>query len=170
MLTWAMSMCCFLGIQLAEECSLLYLMLNREREKWEEENEELLEFEGFRDGLLEECIQIVDAWRDADDQDKSNTFPYKEYWEDECFVGASSRQHGYPAGYEFGCRNIYTDLWMELAGTLAMLKTVYPKEEFTHEDVQHYVQGYSQIDTLSPASSSFNEKALLDLCQKKKKT
>lgn len=152
-----MGMCCFLGIQLAEECSLLYLMLNREREKWEVEDEELLEFEGFRDGLLEECIQTVDAWRDADDQDKSKAFPHKEYWEDECFVGACFRQHGYPAGYEFGCRKIYTDLRMDLAKTLAMLKTVYPKEAFTHEDVQHYAQVYSLIDALSQASDSFDE-------------
>ncbi|MDE5893781.1 MAG: hypothetical protein K2H45_12745 [Acetatifactor sp.] len=123
-----MGMCCFMGIQLAEECSLLYLMLNREREKWEAEDEELLEFEGFREGLLEECIQTVDAWREADDKDSSKPFPHKEYWEDECFVGACFRQHGYPAGYEYRCRSVYTDLRMDLARTVAMLKTVYPRE------------------------------------------
>ena len=152
-----MGMCCFMGIRLSEKCSLLYLMLNREREKWEAEDEELLEFEGFREGLLEECIQTVDAWRDADEDDSSKSFPHKEYWEDECFVGACFRQHGYPAGYEYGCRNAYTDLRMDLARTLAMLKTIYPKEEFTHEDVQHYAQVYSMIDALAQVSDSFDE-------------
>ena len=146
-----------MGIQLAEECSLLYLMLNREREDWEAEDEELLEFEGFREGLLEECIQTVDAWKEADEKGSSKSFSHKEYWEGEHFVSACFRQHGYPAGYEYACRGFYTDFRMDLARTLAMLKTVSPKEEFTYEAVLHYARLYSMIDALSQASTSFDE-------------
>lgn len=152
-----MSMCSFMGIQLTEECSLLYLMLNRERENWEAEDEELLKFDGFEEGLLEECIQTMDDWREADERDSSRSFPQEAYWEDECFVGVCLRQHGYPAGYEYLCRNDRVDLRMDMARTLAVLKTVFPKEEFTYEDVQHYTQLYSMIDAITQASDGFDE-------------
>lgn len=148
-----MGMCCFMGIQLSDKCSLLYLMLNREREKWEEEDEELLEFEGFREGLFEECIQTVAAWRNADHDD----IPHTRYWEDECFVSACFRQQGYPGGYAYDCRQICDELQLDLARTLAMLKTVYPKEEFTHEDVQQYAHIYLLVDALCQASDCFDE-------------
>ena len=152
-----MGMCCFMGIPLSEDCSLLYLMLNRERGKWEAEDDELSRFEGFKEGLLEECIQTVDAWRDEDDRDDSKAISHEKYWEDECFAEACLKMHGYSGGYVYECRHICDKLSIDLARTLALLKTVFPKRDFSHEDVQHYAHIYTSIDALTQASSSFDE-------------
>lgn len=149
-------MCSFMGIQPADECSLIYLMLNKQRDIWEAEDQELMEFEGFREGLLEECLLTVEAWRDAEKGNKRNFIPYKKYLADGNFVKACFRLHGYPGDYAYSCRYVDAEARMDLAKTLAILKTIYPEREFGYEEVQTFGHIYVLIDCMTQASRSFD--------------
>lgn len=152
-----MGMCCFMGIQLSEECSLLYTMLNRQRDVWDREHEEQLEFGGFREGLLEECMQTVDDWQDAEQEKKRRTILNKKYWTDDEFAGICLRYFGYPEGYAYQCREACAGLRVDLSRTLALLKTVYPKREFSYEEVQSYAHIYILTHALTQTSICFDE-------------
>ncbi|MCM1119652.1 MAG: hypothetical protein NC543_09865 [bacterium] len=150
-------MCGFMDIRLSDECSLLYTMFNKQRDQWEAEDQEQLEWEGFQDGLLEECIQTVDAWRDAEEENKKKCIPHRKYWTDEEFACVCFRYFGYSGGYAYKCRNVYAGLRMDMARTLALLKTVYPEKEFGYEEVQSYAHIYALVDALTQAVTCFDE-------------
>ena len=132
-------MCPFMGIELHENCSFMYKLLNNKRAEFLAEEEDETEYEIFDQDLFNECTEQVDRW--LSEQAKQN-LPYgkhnEKYWEAFGFIGKCLRQQGYVEDFHKLCLENNMGLRMQMIRTLAVLKTWKPKREFSFEEVQDY--------------------------------
>ena len=137
------SMCQFLGIELHENSSFIYKLLNNGREEFLAEEDEDTDFEYFDDELFNDCSDKVNEW--LNELAKKN-IPHrkkiKKYLETSDFIGMCMRQHGYVEDYPNLCLENDMGLRMQMIRTLAMLKTWKPDKDFTFEEVQFYTNIY----------------------------
>lgn len=63
---------------------------------------------------------------------------------------------GYPGDYLYRCMQNDMGLTIQFTRTLAVLRTVYPKREFTFEEVQRYAHLYSAISALVDVSEELD--------------
>ena len=155
-----MGMCPFMGIQLHENCSFMYKLLNNKRAEYLAEEEDETEYEIFDDDLFDECTEQVDKW--LTEQAKKN-LPYgknnEKYWEVFGFVGKCLRQQGYVEDYHKLCLENNMGLRMQMIRTLAVLKTTKPKKDYTFEEIQMYTNIYDLAAALTDVADSFNYEA-----------
>ena len=137
-----LGICPIMHIEFEESCSFLFLMLNKRYDDWIECDEAETEYLEFPDGLFDECLEQVQKWNSALDE-RNPVKEYKEYWEDDEFLGNVFRNQGFVENYELICAENYRGLALQFARTLAVLKLTFPKREFTFEDVQHYTHVYT---------------------------
>ena len=149
-------MCPVLGIELDDMCSILYLTLEEKRKEYESWHEEDRNFPGFRDGLYRECLDIVDSWMEQD-KDRTGYHKCMKYWEENDFLGICFQYEGYPDGYSYSCDYYHEGLRSMLTTTLALLRTHWPKREFSYEDVQRYANVYSTARALAIVSDELDD-------------
>lgn len=153
-----LGMCQFMNIKQDDSCSILYLLLDKVRKEYISDNEEEREFLEFEDGLFEECVQQIELWIKDHDQGDFRDFrkATKVYHEHDDFVEACLRHLGYPSDYVFLCMNNNMGLRVQMARTLAVLKTVNPKKDYTFEEVQKYTAIYSTVAALTDVADDFD--------------
>ena len=149
-------MCPILGIELDDRCSILYLTLDERRKDLNAFCEEESHFPGFRDGLYRECLDTVDSWLEQD-LDGDGYHKCMTYWEENDFLGICFRYEGYPDGYHYGCDYYHEGLRSTLTTTLALLRTHWPKKEFSYEDVQRYANLYAAAHALVCVSDELDD-------------
>lgn len=153
-------MCPFMGIELHENCSFMYKLLNNKRAEFLAEEDDETEYEIFDDDLFDECTEQVDKW--LTEQAKKN-LPYgknnEKYWEVFGFVGKCLRQQGYVEDYHKLCLENNMGLRMQMIRTLAVLKTWKPKKDYTFEEIQMYTNIYDLAAALTDVADSFNYEA-----------
>ena len=152
-----MGMCPFMGIQLHENCSFMYKLLDNKRIDFLAEEEDETEYEVFDDDLFSECTEQVDKW--LTEQDKKNLSYWKnneKYWEVSDFVGKCLRRHGYVEDYHKLCLENDMGLRMQMIRTLAVLKTWKPKKDYTFEEVQMYTNIYDLAAALTDVADSLD--------------
>ena len=151
-----LGMCSIYGIQIEDSCSLLYVILGRNRERLDQDSE--IHFYEFQDGMYQQCLEQVDAWILEARQNDEDIFNYaKEYWKTDDFVARCLTRFGYPEDYVYRCDKELEGLKETLAQTLALLKSVYPKEEFSYTEVQRYAHIYITIAALVSVSDTWDE-------------
>ena len=155
-----MGMCSFMGIELHENCSFMYKLLNKKREEYLAEEDEETEYENFNDDLFNECTEQVDEWIKEQSRDK---YPlrkiYKKYWETSDFVGRCLRQRGYVEDFHLLCLENNMGLRIQMIRTLAVLKTWRPGKDYTFEEVQQFANIYELVAALTDVSDTFEYEA-----------
>ncbi len=153
-----LGMCQFMNIKQDDSCSILYLLLDKVRKEYISDNEEEREFLDFEDGLFEECVQQIELWIKDHDHGDFRDFrkATKVYHEHDEFVEACLRHLGYPSDYVFLCMDNNMGLRVQMARTLAVLKTANPKKDYTFEEVQKYTAIYSTVAALTDVADDFD--------------
>lgn len=153
-----LGMCQFMNIKQEDSCSILYLLLDKTRKEWISDNEKEREFSYFEDGLFEECVQQIELWMKDIDQSDFRGFrkATKVYYEHDEFVEACLRHLGYPSDYAYLCMENYMGLRIQMARTLAVLKTANSKKEYTFDEVQKYTAMYSTVSALVNVAEYFD--------------
>ena len=152
-----LTMCFIDNIQLQEKVYVLYRFLDKRRKDFEREDEEDVRYVEFADGLFEECREQVEMWMEEDVKAHPQFRKQcKTYWDENEFVGACLRHQGYPDDYLYKCMENNMGLAIQFTRTLAVLRTAYPKREFTFEEVQKYTHLYSAISALIDVSENFD--------------
>ena len=151
-----LGMCNFYGIELEEKVSILYLLFGRVSKESEEEDS--LEFLSFREGLFQECYEQVEEWM----AQIKGTRKYRDkslntYWKADAFAEKCLKRHGYPDYFLNACDDEFYGLNRLFAGTLAVLKSIYPDEDFSFEDVQIYAMLMHCVDSLVSVCEAYDE-------------
>lgn len=149
-------MCQFYGIELDERCSILYLMLNNSRKEWDEDNKR--EFLRYPEGFYQECYDQVELWMGKNgDTKKLLRDRVDNYWKANRFAEFCLKRQGYPEDYLYQCNIEFMSINQLLAQTLALLKSAYPNEEFTFEEVQTYAMIAHCIDAIVSICDIYDE-------------
>lgn len=151
-----MGMCVFYGIELHERCSILYLMLGKARKDLDEE--EKRDFFRFPDGLFQECYDQVEEWMEQRGKTpKQRRKELENFWRADRFAEVCLQRQGYPEDYLYRCNIEYHGINRLLAQTLAVLKSAYPDEEFSFEEVQIYSLIAHGIDALVSVCDDYHD-------------
>ena len=152
-----LGMCKIMGIKLDGMCSIMYGVLVKEREDWLANEDELCEYLEFENGLFEKCTEQVDEWFSKQDNETSHMDKqFKKYFETDSFVDACFNHFGYISGYTNICLENYMGLKMQMARTLAVLKTWNPDRDYTFEEVQSMTCIYSLVAGLTDVVDILN--------------
>ena len=151
-----MGMCVFYGIELHERCSILYLVLGKARKDLDEE--EKRDFFRFPDGLFQECYDQVEEWMEQRGKTpKQRRKELENFWRADRFAEVCLQRQGYPEDYLYRCNIEYHGINRLLAQTLAVLKSAYPDEEFSFEEVQIYSLIAHGIDALVSVCDDYHD-------------
>ena len=82
---------------------------------------------------------------------------HKEYYAWDNFMGMAFRNHGYRYDYNYFCKRTSTSLTVQMGWTLALLRTIDDKKEYTFEDVQRYTVLYEAVEALTDVADSFQK-------------
>lgn len=152
-----LTMCSIDNVVLGNSCSVLFAHLEKIRQEYEAEDEEDTRFMEFADGLFEECREQVDKWVEEDEKAHPNyARQLKAYWKEDEYVAGCLNHLGYPGDYLYRCMQNDMGLPIQFTRTLAVLRTVYPKREFTFEEIQRYAHLYSAISALVDVSEELD--------------
>lgn len=143
-----LGMCAIIGIELEESCSILYILLNKERKSWDEDME--VSYFQFDGELYSACLEQVEEWMDQETERQS--FQRAERFAELCL-----NHNGYSWNYLYMCSRGYAGNRFLFTETLALLKTGFPKKEFTFEEVQIYAMLWLSIDALVSVCSECDE-------------
>ena len=151
-----MGMCVFYGIELHERCSILYLVLDKARKDLDEE--EKRDFFRFPDGLFQECYDQVEEWMGQGGKSpKQRRTALENFWRADRFAEVCLQRQGYPEDYLYRCNIEYHGVNRLLAQTLAILKSAYPDEDFSFEEVQIYSLIAHGIDALVSVCDDYHD-------------
>lgn len=154
-----LGMCAIMGIEMEDKCSVLYLLLEKRRKEIDEEED--INFLNFREGLFQECAEQIETWQE-EEREKPNNKKYadacKRFWELDSFVGMALEHEGFPDDYIYRCNISFAGTKTLFARTLALLKSVYPKREFTYEDIQTYAHIVNAVEALANVSDMMDNK------------
>lgn len=151
-----MGMCVFYGIELHERCSILYLVLGKARKDLDEE--EKRDFFSFPDGFFQECYDQVEEWMgQGGNTPKLRRKALENFWRADRFAEVCLQRQGYPEDYLYRCNIEYRGIERLLAQTLAVLKSAYPDEEFSFEEVQIYSFIAHGIDALVSVCDDYHD-------------
>ena len=152
-----LGMCEFLKIPMGKSCSVLYLMLEKERNVCINENDNDM-YKDFHetDDLFEAANDQVKQWLI---QDRERAW-FQVYREEEAFVTACLRRNDYPSDYLEMCNCRYIGIPSQVVYALEVLKVMNPEKEYTFEEAQHYAQLYNLVDTIISLSDSLEEEVM----------
>lgn len=145
-----LSMCRFLNIELDDKCSILYLLLDKERKEWIQVDADNREYIGVEDDVYEKCARQVDTWMEAgknkDLYDLRKIYPV--YFDEEDFVEVSLRHLEYPDDYMQMCMMDNSDLRTQMTRALTILKIMNPEREYSCEEIQRYAVLHNMVSTI----------------------
>ena len=146
------------GIELEPRCCLLYEILDKEYDKSRSDGGDIYE---FKDGLFRECLEQIEEWENEAqcDGDSIEDFikKYQDFFELDRLIGKAMRHEGFPEDFIARCNNNFDGIKRLLARTLALLKTAYPRKDFTYEEVQRYARLIETIDGLVSICDTYED-------------
>lgn len=144
-----MVMARFFDIQLDEGCVLDYVVYEKKRKGFLQ----LVNMSTKGKDLKEECINDasiqIDKWLEEAEKNKKLIKTYKEINE---FSNAMYRSRGFSDDYDKRCIDDFEGGRTHLIMTLALLKTLNPKREYSFEEVQIYTRVRDLIIALTDVS------------------
>lgn len=149
-----LGMCSFMNIKFADDCSILFPLLEKTRKEWIKMDEQETAYKLLEQGLFEECLSQVDLWEHK--SPKGSIKQHKVYWDEDEFIGSCLNQQGFCSDYVYMCMDNNMGLRMQMTRTLAVLKTNHPNRNYSYEEVQHYTQLYSVVAALTDIAENFD--------------
>jgi hypothetical protein len=154
-----MGMCRFMNIELDEQCSVLYLYLEKRSQEWISYEEDERNGAEHNSELFEECLEQCEEWNA--DSTISNYREYRrknrEYIKRDKFVEECLRYMGYSADFAGLCKERYNDPTTQMAVTLSILKTMDSKKEYTRDEVMQYMVLYDTVSALVDLANRFDQ-------------
>ncbi len=154
-----LGMCRLFGIELDEQCTIMYMLLMQDYQEdmaiFEEESE--WEIPNISDELWAECIDQIEAWMGKDLNFKKQVKVLKQFLTVKQFAAACMHFHRYPDYYVEDCLENNMGVRMQMARTLAMLRLTYPEREWQWEEVQTYCVIYTLCAALAGVSDKLKE-------------
>lgn len=145
-----MGMCPFFRVELHEDCSFMFKLLQKKRNEALAYEEGEYEYPDFDEEQFAECAEQVDKWME---EQKKAGIPFKKqepkYWELFEFQGQCFRRNGYVEDYAHMCMDNNMGLRMQMTRTLSVLKNWKPNREFTFEEVQVMTTIYDLVSAVS---------------------
>lgn len=152
-------MCTILGIELDEDASLIFLILNDnyERIKPEEDNNKIeeIEYEEFSNAVKE--IEELSGTTDEHELYQKA----KIYKEQMRFTRKALKHFGYESDYAEISNGESISLKHDLANSLLLLKKMHPGKQYTFEEIQQYAVNYNMIATI--CTISIDTESFIDL-------
>lgn len=149
-----LTMCSLMDIEMDEKCGILYMMIEEERKRGYFDEE--VDFFEFKDGVFEKARETVDEWMES-----VYKLPFEKkhakYWEVQRFIGICFRDEGLPEDYAYKCECAGEKLENRYTRTLALLRSLHPKREYTFDQVQQYAALYEVIAALIDVGISSSE-------------
>lgn len=148
-------MCTFMGIELEERCSILYLLLEKNRQEWLDDAE-YYDYEFFARDCFDQCMEQIEQWHKEEGMKpvrKRGTV----YREERQFISKSLNFFGYPSEYLYRCMDHFVGAQVQQARTLEILKKLHHNREFTYEEVEHYTQVFGLVEAITTISDRFDE-------------
>ena len=136
-----LAMSLFLGKEVDNDSSLIYFSLNKFKEHWDSEKENMST--EFPDELYGECLERVDKWLLKEPGQEGFSCSAEYYDEIEEFIKDICKREGFSSDYIKQCDKRQTYIDEKLAMTLAHLTNVYPEKEFTYQEVQCFAHIYN---------------------------
>lgn len=130
--------------------------MNDSRKEWDEDNKR--EFLRYPEGFYQECCNQVEVWMGKyGDTKELLRDRVDNYWKANRFTEFCLKRQGYPEDYLYQCNIEFMSINQLLAQTLALLKSAYPNEEFTFEEVQTYAMIEHCIDAIVSICDIYDE-------------
>lgn len=153
-----LTMCVIDQIPVADSCGFFYEYMDDLRKDREKRCEEKSEFEVLDGDLFKECEALAEQWCDAETENGRNIFKWYKSWQNEDkFVKVCLKDQGYPEDYVLRSAGTFLGYAVEFGRTLAILRTAFPKKDFSFEEVQRYAHLYSAISALIHVSEELDE-------------
>lgn len=156
-----LGMCTIYGVTMDESCTMAYLLLDRKRVDVDEL--ERTDFYNFDENLFHECMDQLEVWMEdaygklSPHDERRYLKATKTFFDEEKFIELALQHEGYPGDYLIRCNEYNSGVTYIFAKTLALLKSAYPKKEFTFEDVQKYAHLTIAIESLVCVSDRIDE-------------
>ena len=104
------------------------------------------DFFSFKEGIYEAAVKEAEQFRERIERKKGDFFLRNDYWK---FKVRAFRYLGLPDNYDLFCEVEWNPLKEDIAVTLALLKTVWPKKTFSDEEIMLYLGVYRTIRTFT---------------------
>ena len=151
-----LGMSTFLNIKQEDSCSVIYLTLEKQREKWlEYDDEQYDDSLGYPDEIWKEAEKQVQEW-EAQEEKKDLRRQHRINRKDEEFVSDCFKYLHFPEDYLYRIYETYMGTPIELTRTLSLLKMRHPNKDYTFEEVQKYAVLYSLTTGLRDLTELFN--------------
>lgn len=122
----------FLNIKLNEDCAIWYKLLSERRETYLTNVARIIKPKTIADESYKDAALQIDAWNELAEKDKGLVERYKDSVE---FTNIVFKMQGFSNHYDKLCVN-FENGREHLISTLAILKRMDPKREYTFEEVQ----------------------------------
>lgn len=147
----------FYGIELEEKISALYLIIEKVRKEWEEEEKED-RFLVFPEGLYQECVEQVEQWIAEERSTKKNSCEFARHYEKiDRFSSNCLERLGYPTDFVYRSNRDLEPIDRVFSITLALLMVTYPKSEFSYQEVQEFAHIYQALSALVSVCDMYND-------------
>ncbi len=150
-----LGMCVFMGIELDESCSSLYIILNRTYKEYVEMHKEEQNYMTFDKEVFEESVHQVKAWMD-ENEGKSLRAATKVFGRDLQFATDCVMSEGYPSRFIKNLLSMDAMLELQLVKALTLLKMKHPNREYSFEEIQHYAMIYTMTEMLISTSETYD--------------
>lgn len=139
-----MGMCSIMGIKLQDEATILYRFLDKVRKEWQSADEEECDSIIIEDELFKECLNELEHMiSNVDEKEVRKSIRRTQRYEQ--FLEACFNAEGYPGNFSDMILDYEHERLLRLAKTYALLKTIYPKREYTFDEIVQYSYSYSLI-------------------------
>lgn len=141
----------FFDIRLNEDCAIWYKLLNEQREKYLANVDRLIKPKTVSDEFYKDAALQIDTWNELAEKDEGLVKRYKESVE---FTNNVFKMQGFSNHYDKLCVN-FENGREHLISTLAILKRMDPKREYTFEEVQVYSHIRDLVIALTETADCF---------------
>lgn len=141
-----LAMAGFMDIDIDDRCSLFYYLLEDEREMYMSAMDKHTDTNTVSEKKYYEYGDMLEKWISESKKTSASKAIDKSYVETERFIAECFKQHGFSDDYMQICTDFDGSRAEELIYTLAVLKMINPRKEYTLDDVYVY-SGFERLIT-----------------------
>ncbi|MBR1641064.1 MAG: hypothetical protein IJ683_01930 [Butyrivibrio sp.] len=144
----------FFNIKIEEKAAIMYKLCERKREAYLHLVEDATAGLELSQDVVDEATDQVDEWIEKSNKDSSLAETYKDVGK---FIEEAFRYEGFLGSYDKMCMNNFRGGREHLVMTLALLKTINPKREYTFDEVQIYTNIRDLVIALTDTANNFDD-------------
>ncbi len=143
----------FFNIKIHEQTALTYKLMEKKREAYLNLVDKSIEGIDLSQDVVDEAADQVDAWIELSNKYTSLAKTYKDV---AAFIDEVFRYEGFFGHYDKMCMNDFRGGREHLILTLAILKTINPKREYSFDEVQTYTNIRDLVIALTDTARNFD--------------